>query len=158
MSHVILTRPSKTEKNTDSHLNGSITVTDAQKIMFTIPYDEGWTLTVDGKETKLKKVLGAFMAADADPGEHTYEMTFMPSGLKTGTLAAGASLLLIVCYILLDSRRRRKLVDASSAKEGLSEEINDSKDKKSEADTDPVKDSAIDNLNENVEENSKNEL
>ena len=140
----MLARHSTVKRVKDSCLRGEVTLEAGQQLMFTIPYDEGWTLTVDGKKTELKKVLDVFMAADAEPCEHTYEMKFMPSGLKVGVLAAGANLLLIVCYILLDSRRRRKLVDASSAKEGLSEEINDSKDKKSEADTDPVKDSAID--------------
>ncbi|MBE6040165.1 MAG: hypothetical protein E7219_04280 [Clostridiales bacterium] len=109
MSQQILSLPSTIEKVTDSHLKGTFTAEAGQELMFTIPYDEGWTLTVDGKKTELNKGLGVFMVADVEPGEHTYEMTFMPSGLKTGTLAAGAALILIIIYVFLDSRKRRKI-------------------------------------------------
>lgn len=125
MSKIVKNRPSEIEKKTDSYLRGTFTAEAGQELMFTIPYDEGWTLTVDGKETELKKVLGVFMAADVDPGKHVYEMKFMPTGLKAGATAAGVSLLLIIIYVLLDSKRRRKREGIADVQEGCANAIND---------------------------------
>lgn len=108
MSKTILSRPSEIEKIKDSHLRGSFTAEPGQELMFTIPYDEGWTLTIDGKKTEIKQVLGVFMAADVEPGEHTYEMRFVPTGLKTGILLLIVCILLLQLYLLLDKRRRNK--------------------------------------------------
>ena len=107
MSQMILDRQSTIEKNTNNHLRGTFTAEANQKMLFTIPYDEGWTLTIDGKEIELKKHLGIFLGADVQPGEHTYEMTFIPSGLKTGAVAAAVSLLLTACYLLTDWKKRK---------------------------------------------------
>jgi len=123
MSQQILSRPSTIEKVTDSHLKGTFTAEAGQELMFTIPYDEGWTLTVDGKKTELKKVLDVFMVADVEPGKHTYEMTFIPSGLKTGVLAAGAALVLIVLYIFLD--RHRKIWNIAVKQEEIADNLPD---------------------------------
>lgn len=105
MSQVILNRPSTIEKNTDGSLSGTFVAEAGQELLFTIPFDEGWTLTVDGKDTELKKALDVFMVADVEPGEHTYEMKFIPSGFKIGIVAAGISLLLTCIYITLDSKK-----------------------------------------------------
>ena len=106
MSQILLDRPSVVEKISDRHLRGSFTAQEGQELLFTIPFDEGWTLTVDGKETELQQVLGVFMAAEVEPGMHTYEMKFVPAGLKLGMVSAGISTVLIVCYIYLDKKKR----------------------------------------------------
>lgn len=108
LSEIIQKRQTSVEKLTDSHLRGSYFAESDQKLIFTIPYDEGWSLTVDGHPTELKKVLGVFMTADIDAGRHTYEMHFMPTGLKPGIILFLACILLIPLYILLDRRRRSK--------------------------------------------------
>lgn len=146
MSQTILDRPSTIEKLTDSHLRGTFTSEVGQNLLFTIPYDDGWTLTVDGKETELKKVLDVFMAADVEPGEHVYEMKFMPSGLKIGALAAGASLLLIIIYVLLDRRQRRQHLAATSVQKDLTDVKNDSNAEKPSENTNQTAAPATENI------------
>jgi len=58
-----------------------------------------------------------------EPGKHTYEMTFIPSGLKTGVLAAGAALVLIVLYIFLD--RHRKIWNIAVKQEEIADNLPD---------------------------------
>lgn len=125
MSKTVMGRPSTIERVDDSHLKGTFTAEAGQKLLLTIPYDEGWTLTIDGKETELKQVLGAFMAVDVEPGEHSYEMKFLPSGLKIGAKAAGIGLLLIICYVFLDSRNRKKTRAGNAVQEGAAEQAID---------------------------------
>ena len=96
------------EKIKDSHLRGEFTAEAGQLLMFTIPYDEGWTCFIDGKEAEIKQVLGVFMAIDAPAGTHSYEMKFFPVGMKTGIGLSAAALLTTLVYIPLDSRRRKR--------------------------------------------------
>lgn len=101
MSSAVLERPSSIMKMSDSHLTGSFTAGENQKLMFTIPYDEGWSLYVDGQKTELKKVLDVFMLADVNPGEHTYEMKFVPEGLKSGSVLSLIGLLMSLLLLLI---------------------------------------------------------
>ena len=96
------------EKVKETQLHGEFTASAGQKLLFTIPYDEGWTCYIDGKETEIKQVLGVFMAVDAPEGTHSYEMKFFPVGMKTGIGLSAAALLTTLVYIPVDSRRRKK--------------------------------------------------
>lgn len=107
-SEAVRARPCTIEKIKDSHLRGEFTAEAGQLLMFTIPYDEGWTCFIDGKEAEIKQVLGVFMAIDAPAGTHSYEMKFFPVGMKTGIGLSAAALLTTLVYIPLDIRRRKR--------------------------------------------------
>ena len=100
MSKVILDRPSTIAKISNNQLNGTFASVDGQKLMFTIPYDKGWTLLVDGKKKELNKVLDLFMVAEVESGEHTYELKYIPCGLNIGEALGAISLLLTALWIL----------------------------------------------------------
>lgn len=109
MSEVITSRPSAIENVKDSHLKGTVSVEEGQELLFTIPWDEGWTCYIDGKEVELKKVLELFMAVESGPGEHKYEMIFMPSGMKIGLKVSMAAMVIMLLYLLFG----RRLIDKS---------------------------------------------
>ena len=107
MSQIILRRPNVIEKVSDRFLIGEFTAEAGQKLMFTIPYDEGWSCYIDGKETPINMVLGVFMAVDAPEGTHSYEMKFFPKGMKTGIGLSAVALLTTAVYVPVDSYRRK---------------------------------------------------
>ncbi len=45
-------------------------------VFFTIPYDDGWKVTVDGKDTEAEKVLDAMLAVKVEKGEHVIELRY----------------------------------------------------------------------------------
>ena len=92
-------------KEKNSHLVGSFTAIEGQKLMFTIPYDEGWDLLIDGKESELKKVLGVFMEADIEAGDHTYEMRYVPSGLENGIVTSIVGVLLTILWLCINIKK-----------------------------------------------------
>ena len=107
LAGIVRDRPCTIEKLKESHLCGSFTAEAGQKLLFTIPYDEGWTCLIDGKEAEIRQVLGVFMAVDAPEGAHSYEMKFFPIGMKTGMMLSAAALLTTAIYIPVDRRRRK---------------------------------------------------
>lgn len=87
--------------STDDHITGSIVNTsyDSQMIMTTIPYDEGWSVFIDGEEVEIYETLDALIAFDIDGmGEHTVEMKYMPDCYYVG---AAISIIGIVVFIAL---------------------------------------------------------
>ena len=99
LSAIVIARPSTIEKIKDSHLKGTMTLEEGQELLFTIPWDTGWTCYVDGQKTELTKVLGIFMAAQAAPGEHTYEMKYMPGGMSIGIKISIGAFILLILYM-----------------------------------------------------------
>ena len=64
-------------------------------LMTTIPYDEGWRITVDGRKVPAGKSLDAFIGVPLEPGEHAVVMEYRPKGLVEGAwITAGCGLLL----------------------------------------------------------------
>lgn len=60
--------------------------TDADStVMLTVPYDEGWSLTVDGEKAQYKMIADTFIGIDLPAGEHQIEMEY-----KTPHRALGA--------------------------------------------------------------------
>lgn len=62
---------------------GTIKVqSDNKYVLFTIPYDEGWKVKVDGKRQDAIKMQDIFIGINIeDRGEHKIELEFTPKGL-----------------------------------------------------------------------------
>ena len=93
------------DSSDDSKIWGSFSAEEDQKLFFTIPYDKGWTLYVDGVKTELSKTAGLFMSADVSAGEHTYELKFFPEGLTTGIIAGIASLFIFAALLITEKKK-----------------------------------------------------
>ena len=77
-------------------------------VFFSVPYDEGFTATVDGTETEIEKVDGGLMAVFVPAGRHRIEFSYYPKGLKECRLvSAGAALLLTAAFLWKKIRKRQ---------------------------------------------------
>ena len=64
---------------TDRSLKGTIEISGKDKVMLTtIPFEEGWNITVDGKPSKAVCAMDSMIALELDEGQHEIEMIFMP--------------------------------------------------------------------------------
>lgn len=96
-----------------SHLTGKIEVKDNNRLFFTIPYDEGWTLKIDGVKTELEKTADLFISGKVAPGIHEYELTFFPMGMKDGIMISGGAvilLLLLIAYVMIGKRKSNTVI------------------------------------------------
>ncbi len=98
----------------DTKLTGTVDAGNGGVLFTSIPYDEGWTVVVDGEECPVTKILGAFLSVRLPAGTHTVEMKYFPRGLAAGSLISAAALvILIICAVgcALNRRRREKNFD-----------------------------------------------
>jgi uncharacterized membrane protein YfhO len=69
-------------------LRGSITLDQTKMLFFSIPYDTGWQLNIDGRPAKFYKVNIGFMGVMLEPGEHTIELRYRPPFLIAGIIVS----------------------------------------------------------------------
>ncbi len=75
----------------------------------TIPYEEGWTATVDGVQVNLGSCLSeSLICIPVSAGEHTIVLDFKPAGLSMGLILTSAGMIgLAVMLLVCDWLRRR---------------------------------------------------
>ena len=82
-SSVTLDAPQK-----DSVVTGSVHAETDGYALFMIPYEKGWSLTIDGEKTELLRGDIGFLACEVPEGDHTILLTFEAPGLKAGTIGS----------------------------------------------------------------------
>lgn len=74
-------------------------------LLFTIPYDKGWTAKLNGHSLPLEKAQGGFIKARVPSGEGEIVLTFVPNGFLAGALLSLTGILLFCFY---DFHRKRR--------------------------------------------------
>lgn len=82
-SSVTLDAPQK-----DSVVTGSVHAEADGYALFMIPYEKGWSLTIDGEKAELLRGDIGFFACEVPEGDHTILLTFEAPGLKAGTIGS----------------------------------------------------------------------
>ncbi len=101
----------------DTHIKGTITVANGARLLYTsIPYDEGWTVTVDGEKAELRKIGGAYLGVTIGDGFHEVEFKYTPRGLYLGWLVSGTTILLIAAFVILYKKKLFIFSDSFKAK------------------------------------------
>ncbi|HEP3721157.1 TPA: YfhO family protein, partial [Streptococcus pyogenes] len=67
-------------------------------LIFTLPYDKGWSAQKDGKNLPVKKAQGGFLSVTIPKGKGRVILTFIPNGFKLGL---SLSCVGIIAYMLL---------------------------------------------------------
>lgn len=94
------------EKISSSHLAGEINAEkEGQWLLLTIPYSDGWKITLNGKPVTTEKVMDALMAFPLEQGQNSAEMKYTPTGFITGALI---SLFSLCAFVLEEVKRFRR--------------------------------------------------
>lgn len=76
-------------------------------MVMSIPYDEGWTLYVDGQEIEYYNVSGGFIGFKIEEGKHQMQMTFIPKGFKIGIIMSGIAILSFICIFIYFNKKNK---------------------------------------------------
>ncbi len=92
-------------------------------VFFSIPYDAGWSATVDGKAVPVEKVNVGFMAVpvSGDGKEHTIRFTYTTPGLVEG-IALSLGGLLLACALILFFRGYKRSCSIEGEEERYQQE------------------------------------
>ncbi len=96
----------------DRYVEGSCTAEEGQYLFTTIPYEEGWSVTVNGRNVKPEKALDSLIAIPLDAGENTVAMQFSPNYYTLGIIISICGLLILLLIVFIeykDGRLMRRL-------------------------------------------------
>lgn len=68
-------------------------------VFFSVPYDEGWSATVNGKPVEVEKVNVGFMAVAVPAGQSEIVFTYKTPGLSLGITVSAVALVVLAIYI-----------------------------------------------------------
>jgi len=88
-----------------NHVKGEIALDHPKLLFFTLPFDRGWTATVDGEPAELLQVNIGFSGLLLSAGEHAIELRYR---LPYFTVSLVITIISIICLICLVWRRRMK--------------------------------------------------
>ena len=92
-------------------LAGSFTTDTDGYLITSIPYDDSFTVLVDGQEEKAEKVNGGFLGVPVDAGKHEVEIQYHAQGKTAGlAVTAIAVFLLVADWMKKDGYQRKKRI------------------------------------------------
>lgn len=83
-----------------STLTASLQAQSGQSLSLSLPYDDGFTATVNGRPVDIARVNDAFLAVSLEEGSNDVVLHFYPDGLKTGAVLSGIGVLLLIALCL----------------------------------------------------------
>jgi len=88
-------------------VSGKLALTEAGRLILSIPYETGWNVTLNGEEVEPQLFGGTLMAFDLEPGEYMLEMHYVPTGKWAGVAVTVVSVMLFGGLMLIEKKRRR---------------------------------------------------
>lgn len=92
----------------NGHVVLNADMSDGEMIITTIPYEDGWTLYVDGVAAEITPYQDAFIGISGEEGQHTYELRFVSPGFRAGSLCSLVGIAGLVCLGIIDRKKRVK--------------------------------------------------
>lgn len=99
--------PLEVTEYTDTSISGHVSVKEDGYLYTSIPYEKGWKLYVDGKETEMEPFKEAFVGVLLEEGEHEIELKYMPEGFVPGALITGACVVVFTALCIYKKKRQK---------------------------------------------------
>ena len=91
-----------------SGFGGTISLDQARVVVFTVPYDEGFTATVNGVETQVEKVDNGMMAILCPAGDSEIVFSYATPLFREGCIASLAGWVIFAGYMGLVLYKKKK--------------------------------------------------
>lgn len=84
-----------------NYIEGTVKAGDDQTLFFSIPYDSGWQIKVDGKTVKSCRIGDAFLGVKLSSGKHKVSLKYTPAGFSVGwkISAVAFAIFIVVCFV-----------------------------------------------------------
>lgn len=88
-----------------NHISGHITLEEAGKVFLSVPYEEGWAVTVNDEEVEPELYGECFITIPLETGEYEIALKYDPKGRKEGIIISLCALVLFVTLLLLNKKK-----------------------------------------------------
>lgn len=84
----------------DTEITGSIVAKKNSYLYSSIPYDEGWSVYIDGEMAETFEIGEAMLGVEITPGYHEVKYKYTPRGLKLGAIISASTTLFVAGYLI----------------------------------------------------------
>lgn len=88
----------------NNHISGDIKTNDESFMVLSLPYDEGWNITINGKQVEYYECNGGMIGFNVENGDSHIEMEFIPKGFNIGLIMTCVGIISFVVLILIDKK------------------------------------------------------
>lgn len=100
---------------TQTEIKGKYNATASQLVYLSLPYDGGWTLKVDGKDTEKQILFAGMTGIFLTPGQHNIELQYGLRYFNSGLLLSVIGLLVtIALWFLMGRKKTNNTVSANA--------------------------------------------
>lgn len=100
----------KCETVRDTLIEGTIDVRQDGLFYTSIPYEDGWSVYLDGKEVEVTPVGNAMLAFPISSGTHTVKLKYVPKGFVPGVFISLTGILVLFLCIIVEKIRKKPLM------------------------------------------------
>ena len=91
----------------DSHIEGTINLDSSKIVFFSIPFDEGWSATLNNAEVKLYRVNSGLTGMIVPKGNHKIALSFEPRLMKKGAMISVVGLIILLGLLLMNYFKKK---------------------------------------------------
>lgn len=95
-------------EHTDTSIKGDINAGFDGYLYTSIPYDEGWSIYIDGQKQEIFALGDSQLCCEISAGTHEITMKYRPKGLILGALVSVATALCLAIFVLANRKRKNK--------------------------------------------------
>lgn len=110
--------PLKLTSFDQDHFTGTVEAEKDSVLYLSVPFEEGWTASVDGKDVPVERMLNAMSGIRVPAGKHQIRMQFMPPGLMVGVIVSASCIFIYLLIVLINSIVLHKHRRAAAAERG----------------------------------------
>lgn len=99
--------------HSDTQFKGTVTAVSDGTMMFSIPYDGGWSVYVDGKKVNTFAIKKSLLGISLSAGQHTIALKYMPVNLINGCIITLLCIIILIAVYLFNRYRLNGRIDTS---------------------------------------------
>lgn len=95
-------------KWSSTSIEGTINASESGNLLFSIPFDKGWSVYIDGRKVTTTSFKDALLMVDLSKGEHTVKLVFTPVNAYLGIVITLISILILIGIYIFNKKRAEK--------------------------------------------------
>ena len=99
-----LTLTEFTDNRNLTAVTGTVTAKEDGYLFFSIPFENGWSVVVDGRSASTHEIAEAFLGVRLTKGSHTVRLEYRPEGLSEGRVISLVSAALVILLYLVSRK------------------------------------------------------
>lgn len=81
---------------TNNKITGTVNASKDATLICSIPYDNGWSVYIDGKKTETNNIYGALISVNVPAGDHTVTLKYMPVNFILGCIITSLCIIILI--------------------------------------------------------------